>query len=154
MSGAVRPRTRVVRFLIVVIIFALLGPLVGGIAVWAASTAYAVSIGAVPAEQLPLLFVTLTLIVFGAYPTGIYFALAAGIIVGAAGIWGRWNGLPVPVIAAAIASLLVWLPTSLSLAPRWGEPKLAVTFLICLLASIVCWFAVRGIVRSTWPPAS
>jgi hypothetical protein len=70
------------------------------------------------------------------------------------GVLGHWNGFLVPVVAAAIASLVVVLATKFLSPPESPGLKIVGIFSLCLIASLVCWFAIRDIVRAAWPPAS
>ena len=141
-------------FLGTVAIFALLGPPIGGFVAWLGGTTYAIAKGAMATAPLITIFAMLVMMLVFAYPAGIYFALVAGVIVAATGIWGHRNGIIVPVVAAVIASVAVVLAMKFLSFPESDVPKILGIFPICLTASVACWFITREIVRSAWLPAS
>ena len=142
------------KFLGVVAIFGLLGPLVGGTVLWVVATVHGFFSGVGSAAPQWTILLSLLFVIVFAYPAGIAFALLAGMFVAAAGVWARWNGIIVPIISAGLACALVLLLAEFLPSSAWGEPKLIGILPICLIASLVCWFVTRDIVRSTWPPAS
>ncbi|MBY0532576.1 MAG: hypothetical protein K2P86_11460 [Xanthobacteraceae bacterium] len=94
----------------------------------------------------------LWLILFFGYVVGIGYALIAGILVATAGIWGRRNNFLVPAVAALAASALGSYAVTLYFKPM-HEGNLIGVFPICLIATFVCWYFTRGIVRKTWQSA-
>ena len=149
--GSHRPSSPAVAFFLVVLVFAALGPAVGGVlfgAITGASVAWNSSAGPVAVVFGYIAFVFLTVIY--AYFLGIAHALVAGVIVAATGIWKQWNNVVVPLLAGAIASV-VGTGVAYPFDPEFFSAAAVLIYLpICLVAALVCWYITRGIVRATW----
>jgi hypothetical protein len=148
--------SRIGSFFIVIIIFIGLGPLVGSLAVWiAASVSKLVAADGNIGSPGPVgYFAALWLVLFFGYVIGIGYALVAGILVAVAGIWVRWNNLFVPFMAALAASLIgSYIVTLYYFRPLTNDWTITGIFPICLVATLVCWYVTRGIVRATWQSA-
>ncbi|MBK8009254.1 MAG: hypothetical protein IPK23_13125 [Rhizobiales bacterium] len=148
MNNAVaKPGSKVIAFILVVLIFVAIGPLIGSLSLWLGSNFSALSRGNVGIDQFfnGFLFV----LVFG-YFLGFAFALISGIVVAAAGLWMRWNNFLVPIIAAAIATLagFVLLPAVMNI--TMADVGTHWLFLLCLSGAFVCWLLTIRIVRRTW----
>jgi hypothetical protein len=97
-----------------------------------------------------ILFRGLGFVMFIGYLFGWAFALVAGLFVAIAGIFARWNGFLAPVAAAAVSTLsgVLLVPMMFRIS---ADPAGALWFFpTCLLATFICWFLTRGIVRRTW----
>ncbi|MBY0532577.1 MAG: hypothetical protein K2P86_11465 [Xanthobacteraceae bacterium] len=136
---------------LVVLIFIVVGPAVGTLAVFVGSGFAEIMRSA--NYGIDILIRGLGFVLFFGYIFGWAFALVAGIFVAVAGIWFRWNSFLAP-IAAALASTLsgaLFVPVIFQLR---AEPSGVIWFFpACLLATFVCWFLTRGIVRRTWQSA-
>lgn len=133
-------------FLLTVAIFATLGPAVGAFA----GSITIFSIDAVRNGLSPRILEAFTTVlgvsVLFAFFVGVKFALVAGAIVAAAGIFLRRNGIMIAVFAGVAACLVYWFAEYSSFASLANS--LAITFLpICIIASLACWYVTRGIVR-------
>jgi hypothetical protein len=156
MSSAAReksPPSRVGAYFLVTVIFLGIGPLVGSLAVWiAASVSKFVAANGNIGSPGPVGYLAaLWLVLFFGYVIGIGYALVAGVLVAVAGIWMRWNNLFVPFVAALAASLIgSYIVTLYNLRPLTNDWTITGIFPICLVATLVCWYVTRGIVRATW----
>lgn len=114
-------------------IFGLVGPAVGGAVAW-------VTMGA-RSMRSPLPFVT------GAYPEGIFLALAVGVVTGIATLW---FGKPSWIVPVAV-SIVVTMGFVVFLAGDPGRPDLAGILLRLtgvflppsLAAGLACWWLAR-----------
>lgn len=149
-AARLKPASKTASFIVIVLIFVAIGPLVGSLALWLGSNFSALSRGNISIGQFfnGFLFV----LVFG-YFLGFVFGLISGIVVAVAGLWMRWNNFLVPFIAAALATLsgFVLLPafmnvTMTDVGAHW-------LFLLCLSGAFVCWLLTLRIVRRTWQSA-
>jgi len=135
----------------VVAIFVAVGPLFGGFAIWF-SFGVANLLGFGPTRYvLAQYLAVLPIFLLGGLVVGISYAPLAGIIVGVAGVWMRWNNFVVPIVAAVVANAIGAFLIMLYM-PYTDKPKFGL-LPWCLLATFVCWFLTRGIVRRTWPSA-
>lgn len=153
-SRSLTPFSPVAAFFLVLLLFAVLGPAVGGVlfgAVAGALAAWNSTAGPVAALFGYIAFVILALIY--AYVLGIAHALVAGVIVAVLGIWRRSNRAAVALLAGAIASV-VGTAIAHPFNPDFFRFAAVLFYLpICLVAAWVCWYVTRGIVRATWPNA-
>lgn len=149
--GSSRKPSSPVAFFLVLLVFAALGPAVGGIlfgAVTGALVAWNSSAGPVAVVFGYIAFVFL--VVIYAYFLGIAHALVAGVIVAATGIWKQWNNVIVPLLAGAVASV-AGTAVAYPFNPEFFNAAAVLIYLpICLVAALVCWYITRGIVRATW----
>lgn len=148
--------SRIKAFFLVVLVFAVLGPAIGGL-LYGAIVAFAVAgansgaAGAYTVVSGYLLFLLLSVI--SGYLFGMPHALIAGAIVAAAGIWKQWNNVLVALAAGVIASVAGTFIVLL------GQPSAVDTTIVLwsmpssLVAALVCWFITRSIVRATWTSA-
>jgi hypothetical protein len=133
---------------LVVLIFVGLGPAIGAFAVFVGS-GYAEIVRSAN-YGFDILFRGLGFVMFIGYLFGWAFALVAGLFVAIAGIFARWNGFLAPVAAAAVSTLsgVLLVPMMFRIS---ADPAGALWFFpTCLLATFICWFLTRGIVRRTW----
>jgi hypothetical protein len=133
---------------LVVLIFVGLGPAIGAFAVFVGS-GYAEIVRSAN-YGFDILFRGLGFVMFIGYLFGWAFALVAGLFVAIAGIFARWNGFLAPVAAAAVSTLsgALLVPMMFRIS---ADPAGALWFFpACLLATFICWFLTRGIVRRTW----
>lgn len=137
-----------VALLLTVLIFVVVGPAIGVIAVFIGSGYGEIFRSANYGADI--LFKGLGFVLFFGYIFGWAFALIAGLFVAVAGIWFRWNSFLAPVAAALIATLLGGLLIPLILQIQADPAGLVWFFPACVLAAFVCWFLTRRIVRSTW----
>jgi len=138
-----------VAFFLVVLIFVAVGPAIGTTAVFLGSVYPEIMKSA--GYGLDIIFKGLGFVLFVGYLFGWAFALVAGIFVAVAGIWFRWNNFVAPVAAAVFSTLsgALFVPLIFQIS---AEPSGVTWFFpACLLATFVCWFLTRGIVRSAWP---
>jgi hypothetical protein len=140
-----------VGFFLVVLIFVAVGPAIGAIAVFVGSGYAEIMRNA--QYGIGIVFQGLGFVMFFGYIFGWAFALIAGIFVAVAGIFFGWNNFLAPVGGAVTSTLsgaaIVPLIFQISADPSgvvWFFPA-------CLLATFICWFLTRGIVRRTWPSA-
>jgi hypothetical protein len=152
MSDIVRTKSlsKTLAFVLVVLVFIVIGPAVGSLSLWTGSNFSALLSGNM---NIAYFFRGFLFVLMFGYLLGFVFALIAGIFVSIVGIWAKWNNLLVPVIAAGIAALL-----GIYVSPALFKAKadIAATpwlFPICLPAAFVCWFLTRRIVRATWQNA-
>ena len=135
-------------FFLVVVIFVVVGPAIGTTAVFLGSVYPEIMKSA--GYGLDIIFKGLGFVLFVGYLFGWAFALVAGIFVAVTGIWMRWNNFLVSVAAAVFATLsgALFVPLIFQIS---AEPSGVVWFFpACLLATFVCWFLTRGIVRKAW----
>jgi hypothetical protein len=138
----------VFRFIVIVAVFLLVGPPVGGAVVWA-FVVLNMSLGdyGVP-HALPMLFVT----ALYAYPLGAPFAIAVGIIHAIAAIRMNQNSFLVPLVAAILVAV-VGIALFVAIKPwpgTYGGEVLAGLVLSLppsLVASFVCWRLTRSVAR-------
>ena len=133
---------------LVVLIFVALGPAIGTLAVFVGSGYAEIMRNA--NYGLGIVFQGLGFVMFFGYLFGWAFALIAGIFVAVAGIWFRWNHFLVSVAAALVATLSGGLIVPLLFQIKADPAGVVWFFPACLLATFVCWFLTRGIVRRTW----
>jgi hypothetical protein len=136
---------------LVVLIFVIVGPAVGTLAVFIGSGLAEIMRSA--NYGIDILFRGLGFVLFFGYIFGWAFALIAGLIVAIAGIWFRWNSFLAPVVAAAVSTSLGVFLVPVIFQIRAEPSNVTWFFPACLLATFVCWFLTRGIVRKTWPSA-
>lgn len=145
-----KPRSKVLAFILAVLIFVVIGPLAGSLALWLGSNFSMLTSGNVSLSNFfnGFMFVLL----FG-YVLGFAFALIAGLVVAVAGLWLRWNNLLVAFAAAAAATLsgYILLPAFMSI--TMGDVGVHWLFLLCLSATLLCWLLTLPIVRRTWQSA-
>jgi hypothetical protein len=133
-------------FIVVVAVFVVVGPPIGSVVVWL------VTLMVKPpseAEMLVAVGSLILLLIFG-YILGFGFALIAGVVVGAAGIWMQQNGILVAVGAALAAAVVGAIAQRLFISAMWGDIHAWGVFPICLVPTLVCWYITRSIVRTTW----
>jgi hypothetical protein len=126
-------RSTGLRFLLGVLVFALVGPPVGGIVAWLAMGA--------PLARSPLPFIT------GAYPEGGALGAGVGVLTGVGALL-RTNSVLVPVVAALLVNVLMFAVTAeqdFASPAYWvAAARVARVFLPpSLAAAIVCWFLTR-----------
>jgi hypothetical protein len=131
--------SRIARLASVVGVFALVGPPVGGLAAWATM--------GMSSMRSPLPFL------IGSYGEGLVLAVAAGALVGAAALWlGKTSWMvPVMVAVAVNATMLVVDAATRTIKPDLitGSLRVAHVFLpASLLATLVCWWLTRPLLRS------
>jgi hypothetical protein len=141
-----------VAFVLIVLVFAAVGPFVGALIVFVTSN-YAEFSKLLEGYSFTSLFKGFSFVLFLSYIFGSAFAAVAGTFVAVAGLWARWNNFLVPVAAALFSTVsgfvLVPLIFGISAEPSgftWFFPA-------CLGATFVCWFLTRRFVRATWPSA-
>lgn len=139
-------------FILVILIFAAVGPFVGTLVVFITSN-YAEFSKLIQGYSFASLFKGFSFVLFLGYIFGSAFAVVAGIFVAVAGIWGKWNNFFVPVAAALVSTLsgALFIPVMFSM--QADASGFTWFFPACLAATFVCWFLTRPIVRRTWPSA-
>ena len=117
------------RFLMIVLISAVLAPLIGGLAFFAVRAA-------IDADDIKGLFV---IVMLGTYAVGRPIALLAGLLVALIDLWRTLN-LPVVLGAVIIANvaILVMQPV---IGFGWGG--FFINLATSVFAGIVCWFLFR-----------
>lgn len=141
-----RTKAQIGALALVVIIFAGVGPFIGGLVLLQDATISnpAASFGGGISGYFDKVLFTLIL----GYVFGVGYAFIAGVIVAVTGIWMKLNNFLVPLVAGVAVSALPvgWLyfgtTVNFGMIP-WLLP-------ICLIAAFICWFLTRGIVRRTW----
>lgn len=147
------PLSRGGAFVLVLMIFAGLGPLVGSLAVWVfASAGRALNMGLGHSDPVGYFSALALVLVFG-YLSGIVYALVSGLVVAVAGIFMRWNNVLVAIVAAVAASVIGSAIPWAHFKIFSGQMNILGIFPVCLTAALVCWFVTRGIVRATWQSA-
>jgi hypothetical protein len=134
--------------LLTVLVFLVVGPAIGVIAVFIGSGYGEIFRSA--NHGADILFRGFGFVLFFGYIFGWAFALIAGVVVAVAGIWMRWNNFLAPVAAALIATLSGGLLIPVLFQIQADPGGLAWFFPACLLAAFICWLLTRGIVRRTW----
>ncbi len=133
-------QNRVWRFLLVTAIFVIVGPPVGGLVAWT-------SMGAAFSLRSPVPFVT------GSYGEGMILALGSGLLVAFAGLWLALRSWPVPIVAALVSNVLFFVLTAdmdlsradyVSALYNMGRVFLPPS----IVASLVCWFLARPLLRT------
>lgn len=138
---------KILMFLLVVLIFVALGPAVGTLAVFVGSVLPEI----IKSSNIGIgVFQGLSFVMFIGYVFGWAFALAAGVFVAAAGIWFGWNNFLAPVAGALFSTLAGGLSAPLIFQLQPDVSSLVWFLPACLLATFVCWYLTRGIVRRTW----
>lgn len=140
---------KIVALFLVVVIFVVAGPAIGTLAVFVGSGFAEIMRSA--DYGIGILFRGLGFVLFFGYIFGWVFALVAGIVVAVAGIWLRWNSFLAPVAGAVVSTLSGALFVPLIFQIKADPAGATWFFPACLLATFVCWFLTRGIVRRTWP---
>jgi hypothetical protein len=137
-----------VALLLTVLVFVVVGPAIGVLAVFF-GTGYA-DIMRNAQYGIGIIFQGLSFVMLFGYIFGWSFALVAGLVVAIAGIWFRLNNLLAPVLAAVVSTLLGGLLVPLIFQIKADPSGVVWFFPACLLATVVCWYLTRGIVRRTW----
>jgi hypothetical protein len=138
----------VFRFIVIVAVFLLVGPPVGGAVVWAFVVLNMSLLDYGAPHALPMLFMT----VLYAYPLGAPFALAVGIVHAIAAIRLKQNSFLVPLVAAILVTV-VGIGLFVAIKPwpgTYGGEVLAGLVLSMppsLVASFVCWRLTRSVAR-------
>jgi hypothetical protein len=140
-----------VALLLTVLIFVVVGPGIGTLAVFIGSGFAEIMRSA--NYGIDILIRGLGFVMFFGYIFGWAFALVAGLFVAITGIWFRWNSFLAPIAAAVVSTLsgALLVPTIFQI--RADPSGVTWFFPACLLATLVCWFLTRGIVRKTWQSA-
>jgi hypothetical protein len=152
MSEAVirKPMNKIIAFILVVIIFAGLGPFFGTVVVFVTSN-YAEFAKLLEGASAAQIFGGFSFVLFLGYLFGTAFAVVAGVFVAVAGIWFRWNNLLAPVAAALVSTLSGAAFVPLMFQMPVDASGFTWFFPACLAATFVCWLLTRRIVRRTWP---
>jgi hypothetical protein len=151
-AQAGKTSSRAKAFFLVVLIFAVLGPAIGGLIFGLVMMGLAVSAisitNIVPTVSsfIPITFLT---ILFG-YPFGIAYALIVGALVAAAGIWLQWNNIFVPLVASIVASVAGTFLMQFFIEKFFRTHTVIIYLPICAVAALVCWHVTRGMIRATW----
>jgi hypothetical protein len=138
----------VFRFIVIVAVFLLVGPPVGGAVVWAFIVLNMLLLDSAAPHALPMLFMT----VLYAYPLGAPFALAVGIVHAIAAIRMKQNSFLVPLVAAILVTV-VGIALFVAIKPwpgTYGGEVLAGLVLSMppsLVASFACWRLTRSVAR-------
>ena len=130
-----------VRMVLVVGVFGLAGPPIGGLITWAITLA---TKGA-PALHSPLPFIT------GAYAEGLELALYTGLVCAVIALLARSVGWLVPVISALIVTVS-WIAVGVvvSAPPDMTAAVLRTAMVLVpasLLAAVACWALARPLLR-------
>lgn len=159
MSEAVQGKassSRVKAFFFVVLVFAALGPAVGGLAFGSVAGVIVTRANSGGADILTLIYRYVAFVAFSmlfSYFLGIAHALIAGVVVAAAGIWKQWNNILVALAAGIIASVTG------TVALHFRQLELVDTTGILwfmpssLAAALACWYLTRSTIRATWNSA-
>jgi hypothetical protein len=142
---------KILALLLTVLIFVVVGPAVGALAAFIGSGFAEIMRNA--QHGIGIIFQGLGFVLFFGYIFGWAFALVAAVVVAVLGIWFRWNNFLAPVAGAVVSTLTgaLFVPVIFQMS---AEPSNVTWFFpTCLLATFVCWFLTRGIVRRTWPSA-
>jgi len=140
-----------VGLLLTVLIFVAVGPAIATLAVFIGSGFAEIMKSA--NYGIGILFRGLSFVMFFGYIFGWAFALVAGLFVAIAGIWFRWNGFLAAIAAAVVSTLSGAAFVPLLFQIRADPSGVTWFFPACLLATFVCWFLTRSIVRRTWQSA-
>lgn len=147
-------RSKGVTFFLVVLVFAGLGPAIGGGLFGAVAGLFAgQNSGLSLLASIPGYIFFVLLAILYAYFLGMAHALIAGIIVGAAGIWMRWNNLFVALVAGCVASLIGTLLLQIVREGIFDAAGFHFFIPSSIAAALVCWYVTRGMVRRTWRSA-
>ena len=134
-------KSRFWRFFLVMAIFALVGPPVGGLVAW-------IGMGAFDLKS-PLPFLA------EAYGEGLSLALGSGLLAGFAGLWLAMRSWLVPVVATFASNAILFVLTAemdmsradyLAALLNVGRVFLAPS----LAAALVCWFLARPLLRQDY----
>jgi hypothetical protein len=139
MSGKVH-ESKLWRFMLVVAIFVIAGPPIGGLVAWLGMGAFSL--------RSPVPFI------IGSYSEGLWLALGTGLIVAVAGLWLDMNSWLVPIVATLAMNALFFVLTAgmdfshadyPSILLRIGHAFLLPSF----VAAIVCWLLIRKLLQSS-----
>jgi hypothetical protein len=122
------------RALIVFIVFAAVGPPVGGVIAW-------LFMGAA-SMQSPVPFI------LGSYAEGLPLAIGAGLYV--AGSWWLfgWTSFVAPIVGAILANLVFHGATMTAAPDAEAVSRIAYVFLPgSIIAAVVCWFIAKRIFK-------
>jgi hypothetical protein len=120
------------RALIVVIIFAVAGPPVGGLIAWLFMGAASL--------QSPVPFI------LGSYAEGLPLALAAGLYVAVSWWVFGWTSFVAPIIGAILANLVFHGATMTAAPDADTVSRIAYVFVPgSIVAAVVCWFIAKRI---------
>jgi hypothetical protein len=135
-SRHIQPLPRPLRILIVISVFTIAGPPIGGLVAW-------LTMGARGLNS-PVPFVT------GAYAEAVTLAFGVGVVVGVASLAG-WMSAVVPFLAALLINFVMFAVTgSLSFSSFDPDTLFRVAYVFIppsLVASMVCWLLTRGLLR-------
>src|SRR5689334_13209574 len=134
--------SKIVRFVLIVAVATVLGPLVGGLGLLAASIATDIARGEFVVGDLAAMF---RLFLLGAYVVGGVIALVAGILLASLSLW-RSPTLPMILAAAAAANLICFLMMQVGVS--YGSAGFAANLAASLFAGTVCWFIFRTRLRT------
>jgi hypothetical protein len=136
------------RFAFTLLIFALVGPIVGGLVTIAGLTLFGMNIWE-PGDAMMVIGVMIIYGLWIAYPLGIVPAVIVGVLIGIKDIYGGtrfWQAIILGVVAG-----LVWSRYAGSSA-EWGKTFVTpVLVAAALIATIVCWRLTRRRIRSGAP---
>jgi hypothetical protein len=138
--------TRLLRVVLIGLIFALVGPLIGGVTVIMMLAAVSMGPGASPADLMTALLFSLIYGIAFAYLLGIVPAALVGLILGIRQVffgrvsWGEALGLG--LVAGMIFMILIARSPSPDTAPSVLVQPILV--LACVIPTMVCWAIVRS----------
>ncbi|MGE0846939.1 MAG: hypothetical protein AB7L41_11785 [Flavobacteriaceae bacterium] len=137
--------SRTLRFLATLAVFALVGPLVGGLITLAG---LAGQISGWTSSDTPMTFMAMAIYgLWAAYPLGIVPALIAGAAIAAKRLNGGEAGFPVALATGAVTGL-VWTYGFMD-AGRLDPPWLSVVFVVAAIgATLACWAITGGAARA------
>lgn len=138
MSGKIH-ESRLWRFFLVIAIFIVLGPPVGGMVAW-------LGMGALSLRS-PLPFI------LGSYSEGIFLALGTGLIVSGAGLWLNMTSWLVPAVATLVINVMFFVLTAGMDFAQADYPAVLLggvrAFLLpSFAAAWLCWYLTRHLLRA------
>jgi hypothetical protein len=128
-AQAGKTSSRAKAFFLVVLIFAVLGPAIGGLVF--GLVMMGLTVGSSSSANVILVFFTSVLVT-------LMTAL-------------QWNNLLAPLVAGVTASAVATFLMQFVFSDFFFGNLFMIYLPICLVAALVCWYVTRKLVRSTWP---